>query len=183
MPPFIYQEKSMEKRIFDFIEKVATTINKCFLWLASINMGALVIIICLDLTLRYFFNSPLIWATEITEISLLYITFLGTAWVFREDGHVVIDIFTGKAVGRKKDILTMISYMIVGMVSALLIYYGFITTYDHFKRKVFNPTIMETPIALIIMIIPIGSIPLFLEFLLKGRKTLYSNSNDRIIKQ
>jgi len=162
----------MEKRIFDFIEKISTTINRGFLLLASINMGALVLIICVDLTLRYFFNSPLLWATEITEISLLYITFLGTAWVFREDGHVVIDIFIGKAKGFGRYVLMVISYMIIGVVSFILIYYGFITTYDHYERKVFNPTIMETPIALIIMIIPIGSIPLFMEVLLKGWRIL-----------
>ncbi len=166
----------MEKMIFDLIEKISSTINRVFLLLASINMGALVIIICLDLILRYFFNSPLIWATEITEISLLYITFLGTAWVFRDDGHVVIDVFTVKVTGRKRYVLRMINYMIVGIVSLLLIYYGFITTYDHYERRVFNPTIMETPIALIIMIIPIGSVPLFLEVLLKWRKIMNSDS-------
>lgn len=161
--------------MFDFIEKISKTINRGFLFVASINMGALVVIICLDLTLRYFFNSPLLWATEVTEISLLYITFLGTAWVLREDGHVVIDVFIAKATGKKKNILRMISYTIVGIVSAILIYYGFIATYDHYKRKVFNPTIMETPISLIIMVIPVGCVPLFLEVLLKGRKLISSN--------
>jgi hypothetical protein len=39
-------------------------------------------------------------------------------------------------------------------------------------RGVFNPTIIETPIALITLIIPIGCIPLFLEALLKLRRTL-----------
>ena len=83
------------------------------------------------------------------------------AWVFREDGHVVIDVFTGQIAGRKKKILNGISYFIVGIVSAVLIYYGFYATFDHFKRGVFNPTVIETPIALIIVVIPIGSIPLF----------------------
>ena len=39
-------------------------------------------------------------------------------------------------------------------------------------RGVFNPTVIETPIALIIIVIPVGSIPLFLEVLLKIRKLL-----------
>jgi hypothetical protein len=47
-----------------------------------------------------------------------------------------------------------------------------VATYDHYKRGVFNPTIIETPIALIIAIIPIGSIPLLLEVLVKGWKLL-----------
>ena len=146
--------------------------NKVFVFFASLMMAALVIIVCVDLTLRYFFNAPLLWGTEVTEILLLYITFLGAAWVFKEDSHVVIDVFIGKATGNRKKSLILFSYLIVGIVSAVLIYYGFVTTYDHYRRGVFNPTIIETPIALIIAVIPIGSIPLLLEVFVKSWKVL-----------
>jgi C4-dicarboxylate transporter DctQ subunit len=162
----------MIDRIFGYMEGLVKGFNKALLFIASLMMAGLMIIVCIDLTLRYFFNSPLLWGTEVTEILLLYITFLGMAWVFREDGHVVIDIFTSKATGRKKKILNGISYFVVGIVSAVLVYYGFYTTYDHYSRGVFNPTVIETPIALIIIVIPIGSIPLFLEVLIKGWKLL-----------
>lgn len=150
--------------------------NKVFVLFASLMMAALVVIVCIDLTLRYLFNAPLLWGTEVTEIFLLYITFLGAAWVFKEDSHVVIDVFIGKATGNRKKILTLFSYLLIGIVSVVLIYYGFLTTFDHYRRGVFNPTIIETPIALIIVIIPIGSIPLFLEVLVKGWKLLSTKS-------
>jgi TRAP-type C4-dicarboxylate transport system permease small subunit len=150
--------------------------NKVFVFFASLMMAALVIIVCVDLTLRYFFNAPLLWGTEVTEILLLYITFLGAAWVFKEDAHVVIDVFIGKATGNSKKILILFSYLLIGIVSAVLIYYGFVATYDHYKRGVFNPTIIETPIALIIAIIPIGSIPLLLEVFVKSWKLLSTKS-------
>ncbi|MEW6376956.1 MAG: TRAP transporter small permease subunit, partial [Thermodesulfobacteriota bacterium] len=141
----------MVDKIFGSIEKVVVSFNKVLVFLASIMMAGLVVIVCVDLTLRYFFKSPLLWGTEVTEILLLYITFLGMAWVFKEDGHVVIDVFTSKVSGRKKKTLMGVSYFLVGIISAVLIYYGFYTTYDHFIRGVFNPTIIETPIALIII--------------------------------
>jgi TRAP-type C4-dicarboxylate transport system permease small subunit len=168
--------KGLVHRCFAFLERVVVGINKLFVFLASLMMAALVIIVCIDLTLRYFFNAPLLWGTEATEILLLYITFLGAAWVFKEDSHVVIDVFIGKATGRRKTGLTLFSYLLTGIVSLVLIYYGFVTTYDHYKRGVFNPTVIETPIALIIAIIPIGSIPLFLEALVKGWKLLSTKS-------
>jgi C4-dicarboxylate transporter, DctQ subunit len=162
----------MIEAFFEGLEKAVSWINKVFVFAASIMMSALVIIVCVDLGLRYFYNSPLLWGTEVTEILLLYITFLGAAWVYREDGHVVIDVFTAKTFGRKKEILAMLSLLCVGIVAAVLVYYGFYTTYDHYTRKVFNPTIIETPIALIIVIIPLGSVPLLLEVLIKGWKLL-----------
>jgi TRAP-type C4-dicarboxylate transport system permease small subunit len=149
------------------VEKVIEGVNKFFVLLACLIMAALVAIVCADVFLRYFLRSPLVWSTEVTEILLLDLTFLGTAWVFREDGHVVIDVFTAKASERRKRIHNFISYALVGITSIVLIVYGFSATYDHFARKVFNPTAIETPIALIIMIIPVGSVPLFFEVLFK----------------
>lgn len=160
----------MIDRIFGVLDNMVKGFNKVLVLIASLMMAGLMIIVCVDLTLRYFFNSPLLWGTEVTEILLLYITFLGMAWVFREDGHVVIDVFTGQIAVAKKKILNGISYFLVGIVSVVLIYYGFYAAFDHFKRGVFNPTVIETPIALIIVVIPIGSIPLFLEVLIKIRR-------------
>lgn len=165
----------MFEGIFKTIESIVEGFNKVLVLIASLMMAGLMIIVCVDLTLRYFFNSPLLWGTEVTEIMLLYITFLGMAWVFKEDGHVVIDVFTSQVTGRKRKILNGISYFLVGIVSVVLIYYGFYTAFDHFKRGVFNPTVIETPIALIIIVIPIGSIPLFLEVLIKFWRLLKKN--------
>lgn len=158
----------MGDQVFRILYRVVRTYNSVLIFLASLMMVGLMGIVCIDLVMRYFFKAPLLWGTEITEILLLDITFLGMAWVFKEDGHVVIDVLTNPLGGRKKKILQAISYLITGFVSAILTYYGFYTTYDHFKRKVFNPTIMETPIWLIIIVIPIGSLPLLLEVLVKS---------------
>lgn len=159
-------------RFFHWVDRTASGINKVFVFIASMMMAALMLIVCVDLTLRYFFNSPLIWATEVTEILILYITFLATAQVFKENSHVVIDIFLVAGSDRRRKILGIVSTALVGLVSGVLIYYGFMTTYNHYVRGVFNPTILETPIWLILVIIPVGCIPLFLEVLVKGRATL-----------
>jgi TRAP-type C4-dicarboxylate transport system permease small subunit len=162
----------MIDKVFRTMESIVKGFNKVLVFTASLMMAGLMIIVCVDLTLRYFFNSPLLWGTEVTEILLLYITFLGMAWVFREDGHVVIDVFTSQVAGKKKKILNGISYFLVGIVAAVLVYYGFYTVYDHFRRGVFNPTVIETPIWLIIIVIPVGSVPLFLEVLIKVWKLI-----------
>jgi len=159
-------------KFFHWLDKVSSGTNKVFIFIASVMMAGLMIIVCVDLTLRYVFNSPLIWGTEVTEILLLDITFLGAAQVFREDSHVVIDILLIFGSARRKRILGLISCAFVGLVAWILVYYGFSATCNHYVRGVFNPTIIETPIALIIAIIPIGCVPLLLEVILKARKLL-----------
>jgi C4-dicarboxylate transporter, DctQ subunit len=159
-------------KFFDWLDKVSSGTNKVFVFIASLMMAGLMILVCVDQTLRYVFNSPLIWATEVTEILLLYITFLATAQVFRDDSHVVVDVFLAVASERRKRILWFVSHSVVALISAVLIYFGFAATYNLYVRGVFNPTVIETPIALIIVIIPIGCIPLLMEALLKLRRTL-----------
>lgn len=155
---------------FQWLDKASTGTNKVFIFTASMMMAGLMVIVCVDLILRYVFNSPLIWGTEVTEILLLYITFLGAAQVFREDSHVVIDILLVFGSSRRRRILGLISCAFVGVVALILVVYGFSTTYNYYVRGVFNPTIIETPIALILAIIPIGCVPLLFEVILKVRK-------------
>ena len=162
----------MLDRFFQKLERVVGWINTVFVFIASILMTGLVVIVCADIILRYFFRSPLVWATEVTEIMFLYLTFLGAAWVLREEGHVVIDVFTAKASERSKRILGYISYALVTLVAFILVYYGFSTTYDHYRRGIFNPTAIETPIWFIILAIPLGSVPLLLEAILKEWKLM-----------
>jgi TRAP-type C4-dicarboxylate transport system permease small subunit len=157
----------MAHRFFECVEKVEGWINTIFVFLACLMMTGLVVIVCVDILLRYFLRSPLVWSTEVTEIFLLDITFLGAAWVLKENGHVVIDVFTAKASKRNKRILNFISYGFIAIVSIILVYYGFFTTLDHWVRGIYNPTAIETPIWLILLVIPLGSIPLLMEISLK----------------
>jgi TRAP-type C4-dicarboxylate transport system permease small subunit len=162
----------MLDRFFQELERVVGWINTVFVFVSAVLMTGLVVIVCTDVLLRYFFRSPLVWATEVTEIMLLDLTFLGAGWVLREDGHVVIDIFTAKASERGKRVLGYISYGITALVAFILAYYGFTTTYDHYRRGIFNPTAIETPIWFIILVIPLGSVPLLLEAILKEWKLI-----------
>lgn len=45
-----------------------------------------------EVAARYFFNSPTIWAVDLTEYSLVYITFLGTPWVLRDHAHTRVEL-------------------------------------------------------------------------------------------
>ncbi len=45
-----------------------------------------------EVVARYFFNSPTIWAVDLTEYSLVYITFLGTPWVLRDHAHTRVEL-------------------------------------------------------------------------------------------
>lgn len=162
----------MDSRFFTALEKGLALVNKVFLVIGSVLIVGLMVCVNTDLFLRSLFRSPIVGMTEVTEISLLYITFLGTAWLYKQDGHVVIDMLLYELYEKSRKVLMLVSHGLVGLTSLVLVYYGSLTTWDHFQRGVRNPTILETPVALIIAVIPVGAIVLLLEVLLKIRKTL-----------
>jgi len=160
-------------RFFESLDAVVIRINKVFVFIGALLLVGLMVCVNLDLFMRFVFRSPIIGMNEITELFLLYITFLGTAWVYRDDAHVVVDVLLYNLVeGRKKDVLILQNHIIVGVISLILVYYGTSATIDHLVRNVRNPTILETPIALAIGIIPVGAFVLLLEVILKGWRLL-----------
>jgi len=156
----------------DGLERVMSRVNGFFVLIAAIMLVGLMVLVNADLFLRFFFRSPILGVTEVTELFLLYITFLGAAWVYRDDGHVVVDVLLYNLVAGSKRFFTIQNHIIVGIISFTLMYYGFLTTLDHYMRGVRNPTILETPIALAVGIIPVGAAALLLEIVIKLLKLL-----------
>lgn len=64
--------------------------------LMSYLSAALVVLICLDVLMRYLFNFTKIW---VIELEIYFFTFLflwGSAYAFKHDRHVRVDIFYQK---------------------------------------------------------------------------------------
>jgi TRAP-type C4-dicarboxylate transport system permease small subunit len=132
---------------------------------AAVLLVLLMLCVTVDVILRYFFDMPQFWVGELAEYSLLYITFAGTAWVLRKEGHVKIDILMAYINPRKTQILDAIASIVGILVCAVLTYYGVDVALDHIARGVYNPTLMEFPKGPLIAIIPIGAFLLFIQFI------------------
>jgi len=142
-------------------------------WLASLSGLLLVYVmlsITLDVVLRYFFNRPQFWVGELAEYSLLYITFAGAAWVLKKDAHVKIDILNTFLSPRYVRILDFASNIIGIFVCSVLTYYGVKVTWDQFARGMYNPTLMEFPRGPLLLIIPVGTFFLLMEFIRRALK-------------
>jgi TRAP-type C4-dicarboxylate transport system permease small subunit len=162
----------MGSQFFESLEKGLAAVNKVCAAIGAILVLGLMVCVNTDLFLRFFFRSPVVGMTEITEIFLLYITFLGTSWVYQQDGHVVVDLLLYELYEKSRRVLILVNHVFVGLIALILVYFGTLTTVDHLQRGIRNPTILETPIALVIAIIPVGSAILLLEVVIKIRKTL-----------
>ncbi len=136
--------------------------------LAAIAIAVLIAImgvVCLEIVLRTFFGRSLIWVIEFSEYGLLYVTFLGTAWLLRNDGHVRVDLLTNALDRDWRRRLALVSAGIGCVVSIVLAAFGIIVTLDAHRRGLFKPTIMEFPTWIVLLVIPFGAATLALRFL------------------
>lgn len=75
------------------------SIIKWFDWLLNSSalfaggvIGLTTLIVIYEVIMRYLIKRPTTWVNDISEILLVYCTFLGSAWVLRLGGHTKVDI-------------------------------------------------------------------------------------------
>ncbi len=72
-------------RVFDRLNGVLAVMGATLLILVMLSVSY-------NVATRYFFRFSTPGMFEIWEYSLLYMTFLGAAWLLRREGHVSMDI-------------------------------------------------------------------------------------------
>jgi len=131
---------------------------------ASFLLIFIMLAISMEVVLRRM-GHPSVWEVEVTEYSLLYITFLGAAWLLRKEGHVRMDILVSALNRRLQALLGVIVSVMGAALSLYLVAFGTAVTWDYFRRGIVQCTPLLTPSFLITLIIPLGSVPLVLQFL------------------
>jgi TRAP-type C4-dicarboxylate transport system permease small subunit len=106
-------------------------LKKLSLWLHTLGtiviIPIMIIVITLDVFLRYFFKSPLLWSQDMNGLLLLIVFWANFTYTWDEGKHLIMDIFYRKFKGRWKtgaDILTCIMGMIF---TGLLAFKGFMS--------------------------------------------------------
>ena len=134
-------------------------------FLAGVLLSFLAICICFEVLLRYFLGYTIFWVKEVSEFILLYITFLGGAWLLKREGHVKMDLLATAMKPRSEAFLT-VATSILGAITCLIVtFYGIRITWYNWKAGIYIATLLEPPKYLILAIIPVGSFFLFVQFL------------------
>ncbi|MCB2191171.1 MAG: TRAP transporter small permease [Deltaproteobacteria bacterium] len=124
----------------------------------------MMVVVCVDVIMRYWFQSPMGWVVEVCEYLLLYVTFLGAAWLLRRNGHVRVDLIyfylSDKSIARLK----LITAIAGTLACAILFIIGCESTVDAYIRG--NPEIktLSIPKWTLLWVIPYGSLMLTIQF-------------------
>jgi C4-dicarboxylate transporter DctQ subunit len=133
-------------------------------YMASLLILIAWVIVCGEIVMRYFFKNPLTWAVEFTEYIMLYTTFLGSAWLLREEGHVSINLVLSRLNPRTEAIINFITSIFGIMACSIIVWYGAKSTLTHYRDGIRAFTAMLLLKWPFIIIIPFGSLLLSIQF-------------------
>ena len=143
---------------FDHILNVSAVISAALIGFAMLSVTT-------DVISRYIFNHSIVGVFELTEYTLLYMTFLCAARVLKDDAHVKMDIVLQRLNPRVNALLNFLTSIVGGLISLGIIYYGIQVTWDFLQKGSYELTMLEPPSALIVGVIPIGGLLLFIQFI------------------
>lgn len=106
----------------------------------------------------------IIGVDQLSGTALVYLTFLGAAWVLRRNGHVTMDVVLASAGPGLRRRLTILNSLIGAFVCFCVAYYGYRAVEVSILREVVVMTELEIPRAIGLAPIPFGAVLLGLEF-------------------
>ncbi|MBI2831469.1 MAG: TRAP transporter small permease subunit [Chloroflexi bacterium] len=127
----------------------------------------MVLVICFEVVMRYIFNAPSGIEVEIVSYLLLFAVFLTTAYTLRTDHHVRVDLFisrlsqrTQTKIGVFTNILGLIYCVFLTKITSELVFQAY-------RLKEQADTALGTLLYPILLIIPVGSLLLTIQFIPK----------------
>ena len=113
--------------------------------LAGIIALILMVLITLDVILRFFFNSSIPGSFEIVTLSFIGVVFLGLPYVQSVKGNINIDIFTRKLSTKTQRILDIIGFILGLLVIVLLTWQTGVESWKSFISNDYTMGLVHIP--------------------------------------
>jgi TRAP-type transport system small permease protein len=140
--------------IFNKIFGVFERLNRYLFFAGSFLIFFLASLTIIDVTGRYFFNSPLLGSLEMSELTMSTIVFLCFGYSFSLGAHIHVDLVIGKLPSRIASIIGRISSL---MVLFFLVILAWQATRIALEQSQKITDILEIPVYPFAMLVPFGA--------------------------
>jgi len=146
-------------------------------WIGCALLGFQVISVSVEIICRYFFNISFSVITPLNEWSLVYLTFVGVAWLQREGGHTSDDSIVALLPPWVNLMTRWLGWGLAIVTCGLLTWYGALATWDNFSKNAYDFfKLPNFPIFYVYLIIPVGSLLWLIQLL---RRQSWPASTDK----
>jgi len=147
---------------------------KCVDWLSRLGAGIASVLFVLagamltyEVIARYFFIKPTRWAAELSQMCLIWGSLLAMAWLLRNRHHIQVDAVVRLLPTNVVRILDTVVMAIVAVFSVVTGLFGFLIFHDSFTRGRTTGSLLDLPIWIVELAVPVGFALLTVQALLE----------------
>lgn len=164
---------------FSKISRLFDNFSNILFYISAALIFVCWLIISFEVFMRELLGLPQTWVVECSEYIILFVTFLGVAWVMKKDGHISIEIVIS-AFGPKKAALLNFATSILGLFVCLIIcIFGILSVIRAYNHHLLTFTALELPKWPFLSVIPLGALMLCLQFVSRARRFWNEMSGNR----
>ena len=153
----------MLDKVIVMIDKVSDMTGKC----ASFLTLGLVGFISYDVFMRYVFNAPTEWSTELSTYVFGTLWLLGGAYGMLHNAHVKLDVLYERFPERLKALMDVITFPIFLILTGVMLWKGVEFAVAAWSRLEHSNTVWGPPIYVVKTMIPLGALLIIVQGLVK----------------
>ena len=146
--------------------------NQFLAYVACTMLVLIILTICVEICTRSVSSVTNPWLIDLSEITLLYSTFLAAAWVLGNDKHVSLDLILDALNPRTTKYIHFGLSILAAIACLTVCWFGILTVVDQFQNDIRETTIMAPYTFWITAVVPFGLFLLGLQFIRRGIRAL-----------
>jgi len=158
------------------LKNIVTVIDNISRWtgtVVSYIMFLVVAIVCFEVTMRYLFHRPTIWASEAMVFCCGLVYVLGASWTLLDNRHVKIDMFRERISSRGKRLIDLVTFFFFALYMVMMIWEGSKFAWESLKLLESTGTPWDPPVYPLKIAFVAGLIMLSLQGVSKAVKDLH----------
>jgi len=136
-------------------------------WIAATLFVASGAMLTYEVIARYFFIKPTIWAAELSQLCLIWGCMLAMPWLLAAGRHIQVDAIARLLPANGQRFLQAFVMLVIALFSLVVVWYGFEIFFDSFQRGRTTGSMLNIPIWISELSIPIGFFLLFVQSVLE----------------
>jgi len=125
------------------------------------------LLLLMEVVLRYFFNSPTVWANELAQMLFGAYAILAGGYILRTGGHVNVDILYSRLSRKQRAVLDIVTSSLFFLFCGMLLVYGGSLAWDSLARFEHSQSAWNPPLYPAKLMIPLAALLLMLQGLAK----------------
>jgi len=154
---------SILKAFLKFIDAVNERVGN----LLSYFLFFFFVLLLMEVILRYFFNSPTVWANELAQMLFGAYAILAGGYILRTGGHVNVDILYSRLSRKQRAVLDIVTSSLFFLFCGMLLVYGGSLAWDSLARFEHSQSAWNPPLYPAKLMIPLAALLLMLQGLAK----------------